>query len=100
MSVCIVYYAIVQRRLLKPGSQIFNIFCRNEYLNSSFTRDLEQLVLESQYGTRCMNPDIYQIDGKPCGEMESPLKWTKQNEQISPKCECETTGEPWSSSIK
>jgi len=64
---------------------------RNEYVNSSFTKSLEELVAESQYGTRCMNPDVYQIDGLPC-KTDVESYWTAQNSNISPECNCEDTG--------
>lgn len=46
---------------------------------------------EAQYGTRCMNPDVYQISDYPCVEEASTL-WTEQHSNIIPECDCDTTG--------
>ena len=67
------------------------MYFRNEYVESEFTQRLESMMKEAQYGTRCMNPDVYQISDYPCKE-EVTTSWTMQHSNIVPECDCETTG--------
>ena len=67
------------------------MYFRNEYVESEFTQRLESMMKEAQYGTRCMNPDVYQISDYPCKE-EVTTSWTMQHRNIVPECDCETTG--------
>ncbi|ESP01294.1 hypothetical protein LOTGIDRAFT_212836 [Lottia gigantea] len=73
------------------------MFYSNDNPRSTLANSLEQALLSKPWvGTRCMNPDVYSIDGYPCeGSSNSQyLKWTERPKMTgnltidSPSCDC------------
>lgn len=83
---CILFCYLVTGLLLSD-----RFVCSNDYPESEFTQRLERLFKEGQYGTRCMDPSIYEISDTPC-MAGLATSWTNQRQDIIPNCECETKG--------
>ncbi|XP_033737988.1 phospholipid-transporting ATPase ABCA1-like [Pecten maximus] len=82
-------------KLLPPrGNSRLNIFYSNDAKGTKFTEESVKTLL-SKYGVgnRCLNPDVYTIDGFPCEELNTNSIWTEAenwNQADNITCSCST----------